>query len=300
MNERKAIIGPYNLGWIKAANISLNHKAFLEYLPKVDFESLIYSSLIQCGASQFEVDPIFIDKIPQNEFIKKRFRIAPKKVIKIRNLVYMSFYNLLKSQAQVDELHRIINFIADLLIAVERKCAVISFKGIPDIKDLRSKLPAELYLPIYTLLNSFQEISMVTPIPKVSASREQVERFREILESNVYANYMEKHSLLGSSSKLTNSTLKSLNSISKNVVNKFTDSVKLKKISVSLLSTSANLIETIWGKLPGSVANFAIRLFSSIDTDKRVVVYQTDSIDKELIISRINSYVETVPYQKWI
>lgn len=116
MSERKVIMGPYNLGWIKAANRSLNHKAFLKYLPKVDFESLIYSSLSQCGASKLEVNPIFIDKIPRSKFIRSRFKIAPKKNTKIRNLVYLTFYNILKRKDKMEEIHAIVNFIADMAI----------------------------------------------------------------------------------------------------------------------------------------------------------------------------------------
>jgi len=144
MNERKILIGPYSLGWIKAANISLNHKAFLEYLPAVDFESLIYYSLIQCGANKFEVDPIFENKIPHNKIIRKRFSIAPKKIIKIRNLVYKSFYQVLKIETKNEGLTSLLNFVADLLIGAERKCAIITPTKLPNIQDMRNKLPPEL------------------------------------------------------------------------------------------------------------------------------------------------------------
>jgi len=98
---------------------------------------------------------------------------------------------------------------------------------------------------------------------------------------------------LETNTRITKSALKNLNEVSKNVVNKFNDSLKLRKTSIFLLTTSAKLIETVWGKLPGSIADLAVKLFSNIEKEKRVVVYQTRNIHKELIRSRIENYVET-------
>jgi hypothetical protein len=86
-----------------------------------------------------------------------------------------------------------LGFVHDLIVGMKNGAAVINVSGIPSPENVQESLPPDLALPICRILSSIQATDELLPAPKGLLEKEPLERFNELLQSNVFYNYTSAH-----------------------------------------------------------------------------------------------------------
>ena len=77
--------------------------------------------------------------------------------------------------------------------AMQNDASIIKVSGIPTISEVNSIFPAEISVPICSILSQLMPADELLPAPSVTVPAESVDRFREILDSKVYSQYSSVH-----------------------------------------------------------------------------------------------------------
>ena len=67
--------------------------------------------------------------------------------------------------------------------------------------------------------------------------------------------------------------------------------LKMRRAVISLLPISSKIIDTIFGKLPGGLAEIFTNLLSKwLDDNKRIVIYEFDDLSEMTMRSRLREF----------
>lgn len=298
MNERTVSVGAYQLGMLDVLKDIANLPLILEHLPPVDVEGIVYGCMIQCGAERFEVARIENRSLPNSKYLRSRLSYIPEeKTFKARNIISRAFQSFLPREYRRDakcyEVWDIENFLADLLLCAERKTALMTLSALPDPDQFEGILPSELLVPVRNLLSTLEPSNIGSPLPRSSISAVGIRRFEEIISSDLFSAYSKQHSELESSLVPKSAALKSIAETGDKLFRRHINLLQLKKLTLIILPVTAKIVDTIFGKLPGVLAGYFTSLLTdALKDERRIVVYQLDSVFRDLITSRVLHFVE--------
>lgn len=291
--SRSALIGPIQHIRTTAIGQAANVAPFLKELDYLDVPELWYSTTIQSGVESLEIIPMTDQTDRFSPFLQGRIKYPNEPDVKyIFALVFLALRNSLglpEETAIPKELNELHWFLVELLLAAHRKRNLIYFDNLPDIQKISSLLPADFLLPVKNL---FSAITHSTPIVAASLSSvtlRDVALFDELITSKVFRRYERSHSLLEDNNVLVSGAIESVTDGSNLLVSTRPAILKTKRVAVSLLPITSKVIDTVFGKLPGSLAElFAKALASWLQDEKRVVIYQFPDLLQITIEARMN------------
>ena len=176
-------------------------------------------------------------------------------------------------------IHFLQGYLCSIATGMALKKPVITVQPKPNLKALEGFLPSGLIQSFHNFFSTVISEDCHLPVPKEIISAEDYERLEEIITSKIFTKYEEAHLRLDdleqdhrlSIKEIGNQTLK-LSSIKHR-------SLISKKSAISLLNISPKLIDAVFGKLPGVLANIFGELgISALNNKKRTIIYDCNQI----------------------
>lgn len=296
MAQRRAVLSPFALVRIGTLAEAVNNPIILKHLPELETGDLIYSCLFQAGVDEFELSVARDEYFPRTSFLRNRTVVHRGSEWVDSFLVvtgvfdqYLGAHHMLKKDKyQLEAMVEV--FLIDLLYAMHRGASLVA--EIPSHDQISALRPASLALPIRHLISSFEIIKPELLVTSASVTSANVARFEEIINSHLYGEYVEGHAQLEKNTEAPKEMEKLIRDAARRLQRKNDRYLRLENLPVSILPTTARLIDAVFGSLPGKLAEVAANLFSKwLGENRRIVVYELKGPREELLRSRIDEYV---------
>lgn len=284
----------------RTANVSLIHRAGLagmESQIKNSFEvksdqyhdTVIYHSLIQAGVHSIRC----IDgaSLVQPDLIAKD---------RIKNCDGEEFFNLLKSINEMLEKHAVNGkqsteqsklfilglFLTDLIYSLKTDAAMVEVLPLPKVESYNGLVSPHMLSVIGNLLPSVTPVDVLTPIPQLSLKANEVELFEELIESHIFSTYSNAHGNLEHVHQTDVAILADVSMKAKSVWQRFSNTVDLKQLTLSLMPITKNLADKVLTGLPGAIAGLlADVLTKAAQQEKRIVIYDYGRSHQALLVA---------------
>jgi hypothetical protein len=296
MQNRKLLIGPYQLARLEELDWFANHKIFLEHLPHTNFPGILYSSIIQAGVERVEIVETGEASPLESSFRQKRVSFhRGREFARASSIVEQVFRETMpignENDLQSDKLK---SFLIDLLHAAARKSSLAWFSigPTPNVEEVKHLLTPELYLPIRALFASMENEHAHVAVPSVAISAANLDRFNEVISGRLFKTYEASHGGLDEGKTSVAAALKAIDQSSRLLTTKNSRFIKQKRIVVSLLPVTAKLIDVCFGKLPGILAEFSTNLLGKwLQDDRRIVIYRFDDVLRSTLQDRMHGLI---------
>jgi hypothetical protein len=296
MEAREAILGPFQLAAMETINKIVNLPEVLDSLPPLNAQDLFYSVMFQSGVEGLELIGGSEKDKPTLEILAKRVtcHLGPEWA-EVFMVLHETFYRHLgedfldtRRDARLGKLFR---FLVDLLYALRRGKNLISIFDVPKIEATQELLPAELLLPIKSLMANFHHLTANLPSPRITVGSENVALFEEIILSVLFKSYEKAHQALDDVRRTNELAIDLVRNAARRLCESNSSLLRPKGTVVSLLPLTSKLIDQVFGKLPGALAEFSVEMVERwIHLDRRLVIYEFDEATCELVRRRWAGY----------
>lgn len=290
---KKGLIGPFGLGVLLGASQALKCAAEVTQQCGADLEGIFYATAFQAGVDEFIVPGQKDKPYPKSEFLAARTRhIARDRAEEHRKLVSTAFSAHLpigwESSEEFSAVFQLEGFLVELLDAMSVGACVLSPWGIPDMAAVEVQLPSELSVPLSNLLESINDVQTPSPIPQKALPTEAVQRFNDIMAGDVFSKYVAAQFSLEDSEVPIATTLPAVVSSGRLVFSRNPQLLQLRKISLGILQLTPKVVDAIFGKLPGALADVAAKLGASLlEARRRVIIYDFRSSVRDVVRSNL-------------
>ena len=251
-------------------------------------DHLIYTAMLQAGVQRFRIPGPLPKHIQDSQFLRRRCKEYPfeqyKKVMDSIGAIISEHTIRAAEPKSQDTFFGLTFFLSDLIIALQTKSAMVDVLGLPNPAKYSGRLSPEMQSSINGLLKKIKPVSLDLPIPQWRVLSEDVKVFQEIISSDLFASYSASHYLLESSEEKEQSVFKEILSKARKLCERFGGVLDTRRLPLSLIPVTASLIDSVCGKLPGSVANvFGNALTEALRDRKRVTIYNYRDVHLKLI-----------------
>jgi len=288
--KRKILINP-----ITAAAIGV-HKDFclienpVTSIMATSFDAVFYSTLFQYGVDAFIIPEKEICKI-NVDFLQSKSTILDKSWYEYLSFFYSFFANQCGNKIP-NETKFFIFFLTDLLYSMKHKTSLIYMHGLFNdiLLKIRKELPPELYSLIENIINQFKIEKTSLPFPVLGNNNENIYRFIEIMNSDLFLKYKEESQYLEDSSVNSHEVAMSMNSIGKKLVSKNKKNLKLKKVIIPLLPFTNNLLDVGGSPLQKILLKpFMEIMNNTLNSKKQVLVYDCKDFASKITLDHIKN-----------
>jgi hypothetical protein len=283
MNSRKVILGSRQAKVLFGVEWLVNASATQVGLKEVDYSGIFYACMIQAGIDKVE---IFSDSTPNSdsELIRQRKVIIPESI-------WNDTYDKLRDTFEQFVEHplyvptKLLVFLTDLMQAIERKSSlVITGPVIPDITELERIFPPELFIPLKNFLGTIESDSADLPLPKDFISKDNFNRLQDIILSDLFSHYSSSHKAFEDGRVLKLHAIKSVEKAGWLLLDRNQKYLKAQRLAVSLIPVTSKIIDAVFGRLPGILADFfGEQLSGWLKDDRRIVIYRFDPLFLDLV-----------------
>jgi len=261
-----------------------------------EFENIFYSSMIQNGVKEFEIlqySDIHSDLIKKPKFISDRISLTSNKnVYKTNKIIDETFRNNIllgnKKFNNLDILLNVLNirtFLENLFLALERNTSIVYIPKMPNLILAKDLIAPKFFYNLQLLYNSFDLEEAKLPLPKTSVNLENVNIFQDIIQSDLFDDYVSTHIELENNKLVKRKAIQHLIKRGNILYQKYIKSLSLKNIKIALLTITPEIINTIFGKLPGRLAEYSANLLDKrLKEDKRIVLYHFNPIFQDILL----------------
>lgn len=286
---RKGYIGSFQLGYIGGANKALEITSDVTGESGCDIENIFYSSAFQAGIDKFVLPQLKEEHRPKSLFVTNHTSYINENDSKNHyQILDNAFSNYLpedwKAKEEYRNLFGLENCLTEMIDAMATGTSLLTVNGIPDPVEYEHLLPSELSVPITALVSSFQEVSASSLVTQVQMDAENVNRFREIIESDLFAKYVSCQSEFDDPGAKLPMVLDDVARAGRDIVRRNPALLQLRKSGASLLSFTPKLIDAVFGKLPGAVADVASKVgIEFLENRRRLVIYDFKSSFQQVL-----------------
>ncbi len=301
MNQRKVYISAYNLGALAAYNDTLNMPPLIEKLKAHpwDVEGLFYSTMIQGGIQRFQFFPSDKRSTKKSTFLSNRvsfFSEHDQDYSFVTGLIDKYFSNFLpdnyKKDDKYDPVISLSYFLVDLFFSIRKKTSIVCILPLPRLTKCEQLLPPELLIPIRNFFNTIETENANLPLIKKTVSHKDIKVVEDIISSDLFSQYCLYHKDLENSKKPVSIAISEVSKAGQRMLNKYSQVLDIRKLTMSLLPISSKLVDVLFGKLPEIfVEQVASFLGNVLKNEQRVVIYQLDPLFTELIHKRFAPYL---------
>lgn len=276
---RKGLLGPFQLGQLSGLTDAIRIAEDVTGNKGCDLEGLFFATAFQAGIDKFITYEIKDGGNFHSSFIQNRTQILrSEKSDSNWEEVRESFSKYLPAEWYRDDRYSGVwewnAFIADLLDAMEHGASLLSLGGVPEISDIADLIPTELLVPLQILHSAFEPASAPSTVPTTAVAKESIERFQEVIVSDVFSDYVNAEVKLDDASSSLPVALNGVLISAKKVVQKNPHLLAVRRTGVSVLSFTPKIIDAAFGKLPGALADMAAKLgITYLEDRRRIVVY---------------------------
>ena len=249
----------------------------------------IIGSLFQCG-----IDGLVISEPPENLNFRSTYLLQRTELIeeKVYNKQFFATQDALRKVVKIDNYLQHIAFyeascfLTDLSFACEKRHCVISLMGPPDLAVLGQVFEPSFVSTITAFYQSFELKAGHLPIPKAEILRSKVDDFHQMVTSDLFSAYQNSHAKLQTDS--SEPSLGRIVGTANRIKEKFGRQIDVKQLMLSLLPLGAKLVDTIFGRLPGTLAE---SLAKSVGTDAgtNLVYYDCSSLWKNMLVRQFEA-----------
>lgn len=290
----RVFISPYQIGQLSAlTEISawVGERFFGKQPIRAD--SAFYAALYQSGLTHFLVDESSLEYIPQSRFIRDRIVVIKTEEHNDRRmLIHRQLEEYLPEkyylQDDFSDIAAVVQLLDALFVALHERCGILTVPPVPEPESLSGIVPHELLIPLKSLLQGFTHESAIGPVLKHELDVTELKRLEELFTSDVFQTYASAHLQLEDQSQPVPSALESIRHSAVNLRDRYFDSVRLERLSVSLLAVVPKLIDTAFGKLPGTIAEWFSKIAQPfLEQKRRVAIYDCSQLRDQLITQMI-------------
>ena len=297
ISSRTALIGPFQQTSLRSSNDIANLKPFSKLVQPLNVLDLLYSSVIQAGVERLElarVDTAYNRKWEHpadlSPFVAKRAIHKDLPEFESIGIMVLDAFNNHFGIKGWDR-QRVIElevFIIELLLAAKCNQNLVYFSELPDVNKLEGILPIDFLLPFKNLIQTFENPSPTLALTRASVSRQDVALFEEIIVSKVFRQYERSQGELEETQVPVKAALESVRKQSYLLAAESPRLLKTKRAIVSLLPITTKIVDTVFGKLPGSLAEFFAAAFTKwLQDNRRIVIYQLGDLRHQVTLARM-------------
>ncbi len=283
---RKGLVSAYQEGTLSVYTEMLRITEEVTNKEGVDIEGLFYAAAFQAGVDRFVLHARSDRPAAglESKFLKDRLVVLDDEASRIRwKRVNDTFQSYLPDDLRIDEKYVPVSawmaFISELLDAMDSGACCLSISGVPDAAEIQSVVPDELFVPLNNLASAFQPIAAPSTVPTTAISREQLDRYRTILESDLFARYVASETGLEDGTSDLPAVLSDLLERARALVRNNPKVLSVRRSSIGLLNFTPKIVDALLGKLPGAIAEMAANLGDSyLEDRRRIVVYDFGNI----------------------
>lgn len=294
---KKGLIGSFQLGALSGASEALEIAEKVTKERGADLEGIFYATAFQAGVDEFLVPDLEDRPSPRSEFLAARTRYIPRENSeKHWKLVSDAFSAYLpdgwERREDFSSVWELESFLVELLDAMSVGASVLSPWGIPDIAEAQVLLPSELSVPLSNLLDAVDDLRAPSPIPQKAIPTQDIQRLSDILAGDVFSKYVKAQSSLEDSSISIETSLPTVVSSARQIFLKNSQVLQLRKTSLGVLQVTPKLVDAVFGKLPGTLADLAAKLGTSLlEERRRVVIYDFRSSVQDVLLSNLTRMI---------
>lgn len=296
---KKGLIGAYQLGALSGASDALRIAEEVTLERGADVEGIFYATAFQAGVDEFLVPDSKDRPTPKTDFLAARTLYIPREdTEKHWNLARAAFSAYLpdgwERKEEFSAIWPLESFLVELMDAMSAGACVLSSSGIPDLGEADALLPSELSIPLHNLLAAINDFQTPSPVPQKAIPTEDIQRFNDILASDIFSNYVSAQYSLEDSSTLLEKSLPTVASSARLVFSRTPQLLQLRKTGLGVLQLTPKLVDAVFGKLPGALADLAAKLGSDfLEQRRRVVIYDFRSSVKDVLFSNLVRMIRT-------
>jgi hypothetical protein len=178
------------------------------------------------------------------------------------------------------EADRIMLFVHDLIVAMANNVAVVNVSGIPTRTSVLKSLPADVAMPICSLLSCLTTTSELLPAPRLSLDKDAISRLDKLLLSGAFNHYVAAHEVIGSLERP--SSLSHVAALGNKLMDAGRNLLCKRRASLTLLPIIPKLVDAALGKLPGLLAQAAGDFAMQYASQRRsIVIYKFEDCINE-------------------
>ncbi len=274
MDDRTA-----NLSWIQSAFLLGFEEGRKESTGVSDAElqrrrHTLYATIIQAGVDRLDLQGLGTDNV-RGPLAKRLVDTTLGKAWAEYFLIVNEAFGLLGDSEQLvgkDDMLR--GFLADLLFALHNRHSLVMLSGLPNVSELQSELPVELFIPVRNLFSAITTTDDELPGVRYDVSPKAVVQYEEILASSLYIDYKAASKGLESSTHPQQQALQDVRTTAARLAKRNAALLTPTKSRVSILQFTAKIVDTILGGLPGKLAGIAADLGSkAMAQEYRFTIY---------------------------
>lgn len=253
----------------------------VEDRPRIDIDGIFYATMIQAGVEEF-----LSFNHAKTEFLEARTSDIAEEWLEALKRVQREVARLLPNDKKrtLQGVSPLTYFLADLSIAVEKKSAVVLMQGLPDPRWFERFVSPEFGTLVQNLLATIETDDTKLPIPKNFICADDFQAFEQTISSDLFQRYATIHRVLEDGTTPKKVAMVKVASAGRALSNSNRKILEVKKTLVSLIPVTSKIIDVVFGKLPGVLADFfGQRLSEMLKDDRRIVIYRFDPISTELL-----------------
>lgn len=304
--RRRVFLGPHHVAQIEVIDEILNAPPLIENsnLQKLEFSSIFFSTMIQCGIEEFV---IVTDQYPK---VKKNLNsvFLSDRIVFDKNLYRKYFQMYEKILPLFSEYEENENFkkndksnvyatkmqLTDLLFQMKTNLGSVSvgMSPRPDLEGLKGILKPELYYPVRNLISSIENDNLKLPIPTQSILQSNIEKYEEIINSDIFTHYSTSHQNFQNQTLIKSKALTQIAKDAKKLQIRFSRYIDLKEFAISSFNKIPIGAEFFGGKIGGTIAESLLKLVEPIYknhllNNRRQVIYEFSPITNDIFNERI-------------
>jgi hypothetical protein len=276
---KKGYLSPFHLGALEAISHVLEKTAEISKQQVTNSNAIFYATAFQSGIDELLIHDKFRDDLISNsEFIASRTTPFSN----TRSNAHSDIINATFSAYLPDDWRNSIKFhsvssttifINDLIDAMSAGSCLIS-TGRLHLIEIRELLPDELFVPLSNLLLTLTTVQTPSPIPQNVISTDDIRKFDDIISSDLFGKYVNSQSALDNSEVPIDKALPVIVSTGRMLFSQNRSLLALRNASVNILQVTPKLVDAVFGKLPGALAEVAAKLgISFLEDRRRLVIY---------------------------
>jgi hypothetical protein len=272
--------GTYIAGQSAAVQLVLQQQGVAAAHDIIPLEQMIYIAAFQGGIERFVTSMKAASDHPMDRFVSARLSAPKQSVPQLFEKLLPFRLTLPEDKAHKTSASMALSFVYDLIVAMQNNAAVMNVSGIPTLADVRRDFPPDIALPICTILSALKGTDELLPAPSKVVSRETVDRFRELLNSDVYHRYTAAHERV--ENETVEPALSDIRTRGVELLRAGRGVLTNQRLSMNIISVVPKIVDAAFGKLPGALAQFAGDLASKfMDARRNIVIYQFNDWTKD-------------------
>jgi hypothetical protein len=290
---RKSYLPPYSFGAIEGFFDVFQDDAKFQLQRTINLPAILYASAFQAGIDQFCVPEDFTDDlIAQSSFLASRAKGIPITRFAPYTLVQDAFSAHLPDDWLLGDdfafARFLCRFVADLMIASSERTSILhlsSWGSIPNmITKVNGRLPSEIFVPISNLFSMISCSETPNPISQHVLSADDIERLNDILKSDLFDRYSASHASLDDAEIPITTAVSRVVATGRKLFSEKRGFLTLKKCGANVLQITPKVVDAIFGKLTGTVAELVTKIAINIlESDRRIVIYDLQKTAAEIV-----------------